>query len=334
MGQIDYQPILFTYDISVFGRKCDWYLILRGFNHARCIQPDRMPRPDLERLGISYRRIPVLSIGRDIYIDSRLILEKLEQRFPENRLGSTNTYEQGLESIVQSWVIDGGPFWRASGLIPPDVGVMTNKEWTDDRQECINAPFSREVQAEGRKDALSHTREHFETLEHGLLADGRHYIFATDTPKLIDVHAIWPFDWVIGKSMYMGENLDPDVISEPHFPRVYAYVERFRQAIEDAQSKSGEPIILSSDDAIKRILESDYWEKELTVDELDPLKLRKGQMVKVFPSDYGSGHQDVGKLVSLCKREVVIETKVKDGNGHLRLHFPRHNFKIVPSNKV
>lgn len=42
-----------------------------------------MPRPDLsERLGVGYRRIPVLAIGNDIYCDTSLIASVLERRFP------------------------------------------------------------------------------------------------------------------------------------------------------------------------------------------------------------------------------------------------------------
>ena len=42
-----------------------------------------MPRPDLaERLGVTYRRIPVLAIGKDVYCDSSLIAAALERRFP------------------------------------------------------------------------------------------------------------------------------------------------------------------------------------------------------------------------------------------------------------
>ncbi len=46
------------------------------------IQPPIMPRPDIARLGIRHRRIPVMSIGRDVYLDTRLQLQKLESAFP------------------------------------------------------------------------------------------------------------------------------------------------------------------------------------------------------------------------------------------------------------
>ena len=42
-----------------------------------------LPRPELsETMGIAYRRIPILAIGRDIYADTSLIASTLERRYP------------------------------------------------------------------------------------------------------------------------------------------------------------------------------------------------------------------------------------------------------------
>jgi hypothetical protein len=42
-----------------------------------------LPRPELsETLGITYRRIPILAIGRDFYADTSLIAPTLERRYP------------------------------------------------------------------------------------------------------------------------------------------------------------------------------------------------------------------------------------------------------------
>ena len=45
-----------------------------------------LPRPDLaDRLGVTYRRVPVLAIGRDVYCDSSLIAAVLERRYPASK---------------------------------------------------------------------------------------------------------------------------------------------------------------------------------------------------------------------------------------------------------
>ena len=42
-----------------------------------------LPRPELsDLLGVTYRRIPVLAIGNDVYSDTSLIASVLETRFP------------------------------------------------------------------------------------------------------------------------------------------------------------------------------------------------------------------------------------------------------------
>ena len=42
-----------------------------------------LPRPELsEVMGVTYRRIPILAIGRDIYTDTSLIASTLERRYP------------------------------------------------------------------------------------------------------------------------------------------------------------------------------------------------------------------------------------------------------------
>jgi len=41
------------------------------------------PRPQLiDLLGLHYRRIPVLAIGRDVYCDTFLMAAKLEEKYP------------------------------------------------------------------------------------------------------------------------------------------------------------------------------------------------------------------------------------------------------------
>lgn len=45
-----------------------------------------MPRPDLKALGITYRRIPLLSIGKDVYCDTSCIIDALQSHFPSKAL--------------------------------------------------------------------------------------------------------------------------------------------------------------------------------------------------------------------------------------------------------
>ena len=81
-----------------------------------------MPRPDLAELGIAYRRIPILSIGRDVYLDSRLILRRLEEKFPDGKLGASDPQDIFIEKLIERWMVEGPVFWAATGMVP-DEGV-------------------------------------------------------------------------------------------------------------------------------------------------------------------------------------------------------------------
>ncbi|EXJ70022.1 uncharacterized protein A1O5_07095 [Cladophialophora psammophila CBS 110553] len=323
--------ILFTYDISVFGRKMDWYFALSGLKYFHCIVLNRLPRPVLEKLGIRYRRIPILAIGRDIYCDTRIIIDKLEELFPESMIGGKGgPFERGLGHLFENWLIDGGPFWRTAGLIPPTAEVMHDKEWLQDRANMSGRNFDIETLKQGRAECLSHARMYFNMMENELLADGREYLLDTPEPTLADVHGIWTFDWTLQEKMHMLEYLEKDVISASEFPKTFAYVDRFRKAMAKKQEQNGVPEELSSEETIERILASDCFEPEGSVDPLDPLRLKKGQMVEIWPVESGFTHHDKGELVSIGIKEVVISSKPNLGEGRLRLHFPRVNFRIQP----
>ena len=103
---------------------------------------------------------------------------------------------------------------------------------------------------------------------------------------------------------------------------------RFQKAIDKKQEQNGVPEVLSDEETIKRILDSDFFEPEGTVDELDPRKLKRGQMVEIWPIESGFTHHDKGELVSIGVKEIVILSKPNMGEGRLRLHFPRVNFRV------
>ena len=67
-----------------------------------------MPRPDLKALGVQYRRTPSIAIGRDLYVDTRLIIQRLEELFPATTqhpaFASPET--EGLAKLLDKLTID------------------------------------------------------------------------------------------------------------------------------------------------------------------------------------------------------------------------------------
>ena len=129
----------------------------------------------------------------------------------------------------------------------------------------------------------------------------------------------------------------PDVIGPDRFPKVFAWIERFRKAVEDRKKELGERIRkkpLKGEEAARGILGSPFWEQPAgdTVDHEDPVAvaegLKNGVSVRLWPTDTGVLHKDTGRLLVFNKSETVIETLDKSGNVLVRLHAPRHGFRV------
>lgn len=70
-------PLMIGKDFSPFGQKIRLLLAAAKIPFRRCTQPMVLPRPTLEKMDITYRRIPLLAIGKLIYCDTSLIIELL-----------------------------------------------------------------------------------------------------------------------------------------------------------------------------------------------------------------------------------------------------------------
>ena len=151
------------------------------------IQPIYLPREDINALGVKYRRIPIMSIGRDIYCDTRLILQKLEEKFPSGALGASQPDQKAIEKLLESWTIDGGIFVRAAQTIPAEMPLLNDPRFVKDREEFFGSSWQQEDIKAMRPEALTHIRDAFVFLETGLLADGRTWVLNTEKPSLADI---------------------------------------------------------------------------------------------------------------------------------------------------
>jgi hypothetical protein len=116
-------------------------------------------------------------------------------------------------------------------------------------------------------------------------------------------------------------------ISAQRFPKTFAWIERFDAVAMAAIKKNGKAKAVTGPEALKKIGSEDFVEREAGVDENDPSGLKKGVEVEVWPTDSGFTRKDRGKLVGLTTGEVVIEGRT-DGGKEVRIHSPRHGFRI------
>lgn len=93
--------MLHHYPNSPFSEKIRLVLGYKKLAWKSVIIPHIMPKPDVVALTGGYRRTPVLQIGADIYCDTALICDVLEQRAPAPTLHPPGT--NGGDRIVAQW---------------------------------------------------------------------------------------------------------------------------------------------------------------------------------------------------------------------------------------
>lgn len=127
--------------------------------------------------------------------------------------------------------------------------------------------------------------------------------------------------------MLLG-SFDEEFFNEKVFPKVFAYRERYKAAIEKAREEETTPTELEGKDAIAKILKSGFNESKLKV-EADPLGLKEGELIDMAPIDTGYNSRDSGKLVLLNSHEVAVSTFTQQEGKEIRIHYPRWNFSIT-----
>lgn len=88
------------------------------------------------------------------------------------------------------------------------------------------------------------------------------------------------------------------------------------------------PSILRGSEATERVFNAKYAEQEANVQEDDPMELKKGAEIEIWPLDTGINHRDSGQLVGINEQEIVVELPSKPRRQEIRLHCPRTNFRI------
>jgi glutathione S-transferase len=267
-----------------------------------------------------------MAIGKDVYCDSRLIIRKLEELFPDSTMTPPSSAHRGTSKLLESWTIDGGVFGNAVRLMPywTNTGLLSNKAFLDDRQQLRGGGgrMTAETMQAGRPDGLIHIRQTFELMENTFLADGRQWILGGDTPTTADIDGVWPFEWLVW-DQYMRESLPEEFVSAKKFPKTYAYIKRFMEEAERRKQQGPKPTRLDGKQMKEKIINARSPPASTTIIDDDPLNLKEGDEVEVYASDYGFTHKDRGTLIGLTISEVVIRNSVG-----LHLHFPRWNFKI------
>lgn len=131
-----------------------------------------------------------MAVGRDIYNDTRIMIQKLEKLFPASAahpaISASTVDEQAVEHLLEHWTIDNGVFMRASQLIPTSMPLLKDKKFLEDRAQYSGRSWSKETLDAMRPEALVEIKGAFAFIEK-LFADGRDWILKTQNPTLADI---------------------------------------------------------------------------------------------------------------------------------------------------
>jgi glutathione S-transferase len=310
--------------------------------------PSMLPRPLLtSTFSLSYRKIPVLLIGRHLYCDTSLIIEALEHFFPPSAgYGTVYPAFSGLDEWSYKGLVRGfasfwtdKPFFRTTtGLIPPSVW-STN--FGTDRAQLVGHKLNAEKLGSKIPQNLASLDIHLAMLEPGFKQRGN-WAIPTPTPSLADISLYYQLRWGIDIASGKGiENLSggatkdteqegtAKVFNEKRYPGLWSWFHAFEKYI------NGLPDSQTTNPGkwLDRIRESKILSEQqvLLPSAVEYVEVQRdlvpGVSVSVAPDDTGRDNPTVGTLVKIGVEEVVIRPNGKAEVGVL-VHFPRLGFVV------
>ncbi|GBC08163.1 hypothetical protein RclHR1_07940002 [Rhizophagus clarus] len=323
--------ILYHYEGSPFSAKIVWALAIKKLKWTSVIVPLINRRPLLQLLVHGYRRIPVLQIGSDIFVDTKMILEELERRYPEpsiypKRNGSDKS-DRGIGFVISIWA-DSYFYGSTFNLLPfgskdsSTPKIFTTKEFIEDRSSLIGLPIKVEVPLSKRLYHVDRIKTNLEWIELQL-SDDREWFLDTPYPGIADIHVAMNL-WFIN---YLG--LIKDVMNSKLYPKTFSWLDRFLKYIKSNEIK---PKKISGEEALEIAKKfKPFNEGKMRIEQDQKEKERKlGENVFVEPDDYGKIPVK-GKIVSLGSRTIGIRPHDVDKTGiEVVIWFPRAGYKFKP----
>lgn len=243
---------------------------------------------------MTYRRVPVVSIGKDLYADTSLIIDVLQKTFFKVR-------KSPFDAALEGWA--SGVFTSSALTIIPKQAQTP--EFIKDRGTVfpiLKRPDLPQLRPSGIAEwrvILNTVENEFLTAKPGTFIDG-------DEISLADIHVAWVIRFVL---IALGLGNEPG-FSKGYYPRVYKWLESLPEP---------RMTVVDNETVIQQVLGAGYSAEPVGVDEKDPTGLKAGDDVTVENLDTEPGaHLQHGKLFGLSPAEIVLELPTG-----VRLHFPR-----------
>ena len=299
--------ILHHYAMSPFSEKIRLIMGFKRLAWRGVSIPNVMPKPDVIALTGGYRKTPVLQIGADIYCDTALIADVIDERAPRPTLYPGDI--AGASRILAQWA-DSTLFWTAvpfalqpAGLAHMFEGVPPEavKAFGDDRNIFrANMPRIRPA------DATAALTLYLERLEETL---GKQSFFFGPALSIADL-SIYHCLWFVVRGGPVATILES-------FPALQAWRARVAAFGHGTYEKldSGEAITIARGATAEKSLGN-----------FDTHGLAIGQRVVVAATDTGVDPIE-GTLYGATKSRISIAREDQRA-GNVVVHFPRLGFEL------
>lgn len=295
--------ILHHYPQSHFAEKIKRLLAFKNVPWRGVEQPLMMPKPDLVPLTGGFRRIPVLQVGADLYIDTVLIARVLEALHPTP--ACIPEAQAGLIGVIEAWA---GRQFMFQVLLPTFAALMPHlpPEFLDDRA-AMSPGLGRDTIVAGAPHALVQTDLVIDQLELQLRVQP--FLLGPGF-SLADASVFFPL-WLFKNSPDLFAHIE----ARPAVAAWFARIEAFgngrmtpmptHEALAIARAAAPAPALPG-------------------LQQLDDLEL--GAQVEVVADDYGveACH---GTLTYLSTERVSLVRRDPD-LGDVAVHFPRAGYRI------
>ena len=308
--------IVYGYDWAPNPQKLFHFLALFAIPYKYVQVPDIMPRPQLAEIGITYRRIPLLSIGSDMYVDNALIISKLADMAQHSDTGlADNTNHLEYDALGQL------AFQLATGLMPLDTPMLQDKTFLADRTDMLGRPFVPQAMAKARPQIISKMLSLVQLVQHHFLGDERKFFLGGDTPSTADMHLYWGLNW--GLRWHSGAR--PEVLPSSH-PRIFAWLGDVEHFIKERRLET--KITMAEAYEVLRVPPIHEYAKFVPHVSDNPEGLSQGQRIMVTPTNSGRSGPQFGDLISLNYEQVCLRNE-----KGLVMHFPRMEYEVVSADE-
>nr|POE78079.1 hypothetical protein CFP56_09720 [Quercus suber] len=288
------------HQLSTLITKTKLLLTAAGIDFQKCDVSPVLPRKELEALGITYRRIPLLAIGKDIYADSRLIIDTIL-----STLGKGNVVTSPADKAFQDW--GQSTFEEILEVVPTS---FLSPEFVKDREHIF--PLLKRPDFESlRPSGIAALVQRLRQVEDEFLVSPQGPYIAGQNLGVADLHVIFAIRWVL---FNLGLKDEP-IVSRQAFPKVWKLI--------DSLPEFKMPV-LDGDKAVEIVKSSEYTAKDIGIISKDPLDISAGTNVTVENFDTVPGtFPQAGKLIGSSQHEFVLEL-----DSGIRLHYPHIGYIV------